>query len=140
MLVNLLFETGVKRKLGPTVQAVTNAYAALIALWVIYNVIIVVTDIFGMTIVFLSAILVLVFVTLAPSARSTSTNPGVLDWSLAALSAASGVYFWWNLDAISNRITLFDTLTPWEFGFGILTVLLVLEATRRSVARASPPL
>jgi TRAP transporter 4TM/12TM fusion protein len=133
MLVNLLVETGVKRKLGPTVQAVTNAYAALIALWVIYNVIIVVTDIFGMTIVFLSAIMVLVFVTLAPSARSTSTNPGVLDWSLAALSAASGVYFWWNLDAISNRITLFDTLTPWEFGFGILTVLLVLEATRRSV-------
>ena len=49
------------------------------------------------------------------------------------MSAASGVYFWWNLDDITNRITLFDALSPWELTFGIMIVLLVLEATRRSV-------
>ncbi|MBI1203341.1 MAG: TRAP transporter fused permease subunit [Rhodopseudomonas sp.] len=133
MIVNLLFETGVRRPLSPSVRAVTKAYAAILAVWVLYNVIITVSDIFGMTFIFLAAMLALVFVTLAPTTRSTSIDPGVIDWTLAALSLATGAYFWWNLDTIANRITLFDELTPWEFGMGLLTVLLVLEATRRSV-------
>jgi len=133
MIVKLLFETGIRRPLSPPVRAVTKAYAAILAVWVLYNVIIAVTDIFGMTFIFLAAMLALVFVTLAPTTRSTSINPGAVDWTLAALSIITGLYFWWNLETIANRITLFDELTPWEFGMGLLTILLVLEATRRSV-------
>lgn len=133
MLFNLLFGTGKSRKPSGLLGAAIKFYAALIALWVIYNVVIIVTDIFGMTVIFLSAMLVLVFLTLAPTAHSKSDYPGISDWILAALSAASGVYFWWNLDDITNRITLFDALTSWELAFGIVIVLLVLEATRRSV-------
>ena len=133
MIASLLFGTGKRRTPSGLVGAAIKAYAALVAVWVIYNVIIIVTDIFGMTIIFLSAMLVLIFLTLAPTTSSKSENPGVFDWILAAISAASGVFFWWNLDEITNRITLFDPLSPWELGFGIVIVLLVLEATRRSV-------
>ncbi|HEY4721088.1 MAG TPA: C4-dicarboxylate ABC transporter, partial [Anaerolineae bacterium] len=133
MIASLLFGTGKRRTPSGLVGAAIKAYAALVAVWVIYNVIIIVTDIFGMTIIFLSAMLVLIFLTLAPTTSSKSENPGVFDWILAAISAASGVFFWWNLDEITNRITLFDPLSPWELSFGIVIVLLVLEATRRSV-------
>ncbi len=133
MIVNLLFSTGKSRSPQGMLGAAIKAYAALIAVWVIYNVVVIVTDIFGMTMIFLSAMLVLVFLTLAPSAKSTSDNPSFIDWLLAALSAAAGIYFWWNLDDITNRITLFDPLTPAEMAFGIAIIVLVLEATRRSV-------
>ena len=133
MIASLLFGTGKRRTPSGLVGAAIKAYAALVAVWVIYNVIIIVTDIFGMTMIFLSAMLVLIFLTLAPTTSSKSENPGVSDWILAAISAASGVFFWWNLDEITNRITLFDPLSPWELSFGIVIVLLVLEATRRSV-------
>lgn len=133
MTFSFLFSTGKSRKPSGLIGAAIKLYAVLVAMWVIYNVVIIVTDIFGMTIVFLSAMLVLIFLTLAPTTSSKSENPGVSDWILAAVSAASGVFFWWNLDDITNRITLFDPLSPWELGFGIVIVLLVLEATRRSV-------
>jgi TRAP transporter 4TM/12TM fusion protein len=133
MIANLLFGTGRRRRPSGMVGAAINAYAALIAIWVIYNVVIIVTDIFGMTVVFLSAMLVLVFLTLAPSARSEGENPGIIDWILAGLSGASGIYLWSNLTSITSRIALFDPLSFWELTFGILIVLLVLEATRRSV-------
>lgn len=133
MFVNLLFGTGKRRSPVGLIGAAIKAYAAAIAVWVIYNVVIIVTDIFGMTVVFLSAMLVLVFVTLAPTENAASENPGPVDWLLAALSGASGIYFWWNLDGITNRITLFDPLSFWELTFGIAIVCLVLEATRRAV-------
>jgi TRAP transporter 4TM/12TM fusion protein len=133
MIFNFLFSTGKSRRPSGLIGVAIKLYAALIAIWVIYNVVIIVTDIFGMTMVFLSAMLVLVFLTLAPTPNSTSEFPGISDLILAALSGASGVYFWWNLDNITNRITLFDPLSPSELGFGIVIVLLVLEATRRSV-------
>jgi TRAP transporter 4TM/12TM fusion protein len=133
MIFNVLFGTGKRRNPPGLIGFAIKLYAALIALWVIYNVVIIVTDIFGMTVVFLSAMMVLVFLTLAPTSNSTSEYPGIADWVLAALSASSGAYFWWNLDAITNRITLFDPLSSWELIFGIVIVLLVLEATRRSV-------
>jgi TRAP transporter 4TM/12TM fusion protein len=133
MIFNVLFGTGKRRSPPGLIGFAIKLYAALIALWVIYNVVIIVTDIFGMTVVFLSAMMVLVFLTLAPTSNSTSEYPGIADWVLAALSVSSGAYFWWNLDAITNRITLFDPLSSWELIFGIVIVLLVLEATRRSV-------
>ncbi len=133
MIFRFLFSTGKTRNPGGILGAALKAYAVLIAVWVIYNVIIIVTDIYGMMMVFLSAMLVLVFLTLAPSERSTGENPGPVDWMLAAIAAASGVFFWWNLGSIVNRITLFDPLSAWELGFGVAMVLMVLEATRRAV-------
>ena len=79
MIVEILFGTGKSRNPPGLLGAVIKAYAALIALWVVYNVVITVSDIFGMMIVFLSAILVLVFLTLAPSSKSTSESPGPID-------------------------------------------------------------
>lgn len=132
-IVDLLFGTGRVRSPGGLLGHVLKAYAALITVAVIYNVVVVLTDIFGMTIVFLSAMLVLVFLTIAPSANTTSDRPSAIDWILAALAGASGVYFWLRLDVITNRITLFDPLEPADFAAGFVTLALVIEATRRSV-------
>jgi len=133
MVVDFLFGTGKSRSPRGALGHLIKAYAALIAIWVVYNVVVIVTDIFGMTMVFLSAMLVLVFLTIAPTRQSAGEQPGWLDWLLSALAAASGVFFWWNLDALTTRITLFDPLSPFEFAIGVVVVVLTLEATRRSV-------
>ncbi len=133
MLVDVLFGTGKARHPPGALGALIKCFAALLALWVIYSVVLVVTDIFGMTVIFLSAILVLVFLTIAASTKSNSDYPPWYDWILAGFAALSGGYFWFNLGAITNRITLFDPLSPAEFWFGVAIVGLTLEATRRSV-------
>jgi TRAP transporter 4TM/12TM fusion protein len=133
MIFTLLFGTGTTRKPKGLLGAALKAYAVLIALWVVYTVVIIVTDIFGMMMVFLSAMLVLVFLTLGPTPRSDESVPGLVDWLLAATSAATGIFFWWNLDTLTSRITLFDPLSIWEYFFGVAIVVLVLEATRRAV-------
>lgn len=132
-IVDILFGTGRVRSPGGLLGRVLKAYAAAIALGVIYNVVVVLTDIFGMTVVFLSAMLVLVFLTIAPSADTKGDSPSVLDWILAVLAGVTGVYFWLRLDIITNRITLFDPLEPADFAAGLVTLALVVEATRRSV-------
>ncbi|HVL73355.1 MAG TPA: TRAP transporter fused permease subunit [Beijerinckiaceae bacterium] len=131
-IVDVLFGTGRVRALGGLLGGAVRLYAVLIAVGVIYNTIFVITDMMGFLTVFLSAMLVLVFLTVAPVMKDPAERPWLIDWALAALAAAAGLYFWWNLRHIVNRIALFDELTPWELFFGTAILVLTLEATRRA--------
>ncbi len=132
-ITQILFGTGRMRPAEGRLGTALRLYAAAISVWIVYSVTIKLTDLFGLTILFLSAMLVLVFLRIAPTPESTSERPGPVDWGLALLSAASGAYFWLNLDTITNRITLFDPLSTPDLLFGTLILLLTLEATRRSI-------
>ena len=131
-VVDILFGTGTARRIEGHLGVAVKFYSVLIAAGVIYNTIFVITDMIAFLTVFLSAMLVLVFLTVAPTTKDRGNKPWLLDWLLAALAAASGLYFWLNLDAIVNRIALFDPLSPAEFFFGTAILVLTLEATRRA--------
>ena len=62
----------------------------------------------------------------------TFFHRSIPDFILSGLSLACLVFFGIEMQAIAERITLFDPLTPtyWIFGYGIL--LLSLEAARRT--------
>lgn len=57
----------------------------------------------------------------------------IVEIGLAALSLLSGLYIMVNMDAIVDRAGLPST---WDIVFGIITILLVLEMTRRVIGLA----
>lgn len=84
----------------------------------------------------LSAIMVLIFL-LLPARKRKDGQPEsswliLLDIGLAVLAAAVAVYFYVNLDVLLNRIMYVDEVTSTDMFFGIATILLVLEVTRRT--------
>jgi len=131
--VDLLFSTGGRRRLTGWLAQAVNIYAAVIAVGIVYATTVVLTDILALTIVFLAAMLALVFLTIQPrSGEETAAAPGIIDWLLAGLAIATGLYFWGTLDIITKRIALFDDLSGWDIAFGSVSLALIVEATRRT--------
>ena len=62
-------------------------------------------------------------------------NPGLLDWALAALSVVALGYTLVSFDAFVRRAVIPTTA---DVAFGVVTVLLVLEAARRTVGWILP--
>ena len=91
---------------------------------------------------FLAVTLALTFFVYRPFARSgrnsdRADNPGALDWALGALALVAAAYPLFVFDEFTRRVVRPTTL---DLVFGILTVLLVLEATRRTVGWLLPAL
>lgn len=136
MLVELMFSTGVRRELSGTLATILKLYAAAIAACIIYATTITITDLYGMTTLFLAAIFVLVFLTIEPTASSSNKNPPWYDWGLAILAFASAVYFFITFDDLVKRIALMDDLSALDLFFGSAVLILTLEATRRTTGLA----
>ncbi len=132
MLTNLA-GTGSRRQLPPVLKRITHAFAALIALGVVYTTTIVYIDLFVMTIVFLSSILTLLFITISPGPAGRLDRPGVVDLFLAVASVAVGIYFFVESERISERITLLFPLELPDLTAASILLLLTIEATRRTV-------
>ena len=99
---------------------------------VVYFTVFAIVPLFQLTIVFLAAILVLVFLTIGATARPDPVRVPAVDWGLALAAAATGIYFTLNSPTIIARINLFDELSRFDILFGTLLLLLVLEASRRT--------
>ncbi|MEX0924013.1 MAG: TRAP transporter fused permease subunit [Rhodovibrionaceae bacterium] len=125
--------TGARRKLGGPLRHVVQAYAALIAVLVVYTTVLTYVDLFAMTIAFLSAMLSLVFLVIGPLESSDKEKPNLFDYAASLSSIAAGLYFFIESERIITRITLLHQLTEFDLLFGSLLVILTLEATRRSV-------
>lgn len=84
---------------------------------------------FAMTLVFL----------LYPSHRG-SPNPWwrSYDMILLVLGLGGVLHIFFNYEAFINRFIYIDDLTPGDIFWGVLTVLIVLEATRRIIGWALP--
>jgi TRAP transporter 4TM/12TM fusion protein len=79
-------------------------------------------------------VLVLTFMLYPATARTMKRQaPTAWDLALVALSLLALGYPWLNFDTWINRAYI---PTPWDLLFGIITILLILEATRRSVGNA----
>jgi TRAP transporter 4TM/12TM fusion protein len=90
-------------------------------------------DLYQYTTVFYPLILTAAFLQFSSTKRVKGQQPTWLDIFMATLSLGIGVYFFMNIDLYLKRIPLFNPLTPLELAVGIATVLLTLEATRRTL-------
>lgn len=132
-ILSLLLQTGSKRRLRPGLAKIIQALGAFIAIAVIYTTTVVYVDLFGMTVVFLSSILVLLFLMYSAGPWGRPDMPGPTDWILSFASAAVGVYFFTESERIVERITLLYPLEMPDLIAGSILLFLTIEATRRTV-------
>lgn len=129
----LLFAVGQRRMPA----GVTGAFVKLLglgtALWVLYTATIAVIDPLALAAIFLSLMLGLLFLVVAPKPTSEGQQPSLPDYLLCAGALACGAYFALEADRIVARISLLDPLTGPDLFFGSLLCLLAVEATRRTV-------
>ncbi len=62
-------------------------------------------------------------------------EPIILDWILSALGLASGIYIFITYDSLINRSLVPNTM---DYIFAIMTIFLILEASRRAVGLVLP--
>lgn len=132
-LIGVLFSVGARRRPGGWLEAAITAYSAVFAVWVIYAATWALIDPLALAAIFLSFSLVLLFLLVGPNSASGTGRPGVIDFLLAAISAACGIYFVIESDVIASRISLLDPLQPIDMVFGTFLWVLTMEATRRAV-------
>ena len=82
--------------------------------------------------------MVLVFLLMPTGGEKRSAWGLTVDFLLIAASVAVVGHLFWTYDAIVNRIIYIDELTTADKVMAVLTVLLVLEATRRVIGWALP--
>ena len=132
-LLSSLLQTGSRRQLRPGLAKIIQTLGAVIALAVIYTTTVVYVDLFGMTVVFLSSILVLLFLMYSAGPWGRPDMPGPTDWILSIASAVVGAYFFMESDRIVERITLLYPLEMPDLIAGSALLFLTIEATRRTV-------
>jgi TRAP transporter 4TM/12TM fusion protein len=130
---DVLFSTGARREPEGFLGHALKAYAALVAVFTIYGAAFSNWDNLGRNMIYLGLMLVLVFLLIGAREQSDPKKPFVFDYVLSALAVACTVFFAINLEEIAVRVSLFDDLSPSYYFIGILTVLLTLEAARRTV-------
>ncbi len=128
-----LVSTGVRRYPRGSMGHIFRAFAVCIAVYTIWAAAFSSWDLVARTIVFLCMMLVLVFPLVGHSERANPAYPTFFDWILSAAALACLVFFLYEVEAIAVRITLFDPLPLSYWIFGILILVLSLEAARRTV-------
>ena len=130
-MIGSLVKIGRKREFAARDHKILIIIAALFAIGVIYVNLFIILDRLVTGILFLSLLYSMLFIVVG-STPNASEKPSIIDWILCATSLISGIFFFFNAEIISNRITLFDELTTAQFVFGSALLGLTLEAMRRT--------
>lgn len=128
-----LLSTGTRRSPTNWVGHLLKPFSALIALGIVWVTTVQIVQIYAMTLVFLGLMLALVFLCTGATATSSRDRVPVFDLLLAAASIGISAYFWYHNQRIITRITLLDELTTWDVVCGSGLMLIIIEATRRTV-------
>ncbi|GGY09372.1 C4-dicarboxylate ABC transporter permease [Litchfieldella qijiaojingensis] len=132
-IFSILTGTGAKRNLTGKLGMAVHGCAALVALAVIYTTTIVYVDLYAMMVVFLSAMLALLFLNVSAGPKGRKDRPSILDWGLVLASLAVGIYFFIESQRIVERITLLFPLETPDLLAASVLLALTIEATRRTV-------
>jgi len=132
-MLKLLFDTGVRRTPPGLIGHALKAFAAATAVWTVYAAAFSRSDALSLIITFLSLMLTLTFVLIAPTASSDRKLVPSYDWVFAGLSLLTGVYFASQAGMIAERITLLDPLSTYDVAFASIILALTIEAMRRTV-------
>ena len=82
--------------------------------------------------------LVLVFLLHRRTAAMVGQLPGPLDYILAVLAIAPVLHLFFNYEYVVTRIYYIDDLTWADMAFGVLLIVMLIEATRRVIGWALP--
>ena len=132
-IASALFSTGQARQPEGAVGLFANVLAAAVTIGIVVTTTIWAVDIVAMLFVFLGPMIALIFLLCTPRAGS---DPGRIPWpdyACAGLALATSAYFFLDIKRITQRIALLDPLSNSDVFFGTALLLLVLEATRRTV-------
>ncbi|MDL0433893.1 TRAP transporter fused permease subunit [Marinobacter sp. TBZ242] len=129
----ILIGTGAKRHLTGKLGTAVHGCAALVALAVIYTTTIKYVDLYVMMVVFLSAMLALLFLSVSAGPKGREDRPSILDWILVVASIVVGIYFFIESGRIAERITLLYPLEISDLLAASVLLALTIEATRRTV-------
>lgn len=132
-MFQFFFSTGARRRPEGVTGHLVKAFAAATSVWVVYAAGFSRADGLTLVMTFLALMLVLTFALIGPREASRRDRVGAVDWGLAMLSAAAGVYFVGQADEIARRITLLDPLSRRDVVFASLILVLTIEAMRRTV-------
>lgn len=132
-LVAALFDTGPRRRLSGRSDLAVRGFAAATALWTVWAAAFSRTDALSLTITFLTLMLVLTFLVIAPASRAALQSVPWYDWLLAASAVSAGAYFLSQSEVISQRITLLDPLSAADMTAAFTVIVLTIEAMRRTV-------
>jgi len=135
-LADRLFATGASRKLSGAHARFAKPFSALVTIGLVATNTIWIVDLFAMVVVFLGAVLCLVFLSIAATPAAATDRVPWYDAVLAALALATSLYLFVEIERIAQRIALLDALTPGDLFFGSVLLALTLEATRRTVGLA----
>lgn len=128
-----LLSNGSRRSPTNWVGQLLKPFSALIALGIVWVTTVQIVQIYAMTLVFLGLMLALVFLCTGATATSSRDRVPVFDLLLAAASIGISAYFWYHNQRIITRITLLDELTTLDLVCGSGLMLIIIEATRRTV-------
>ena len=81
---------------------------------------------------------ILLIFLLFPFSKDSDLLSRSLDITIMLLGAVSVLYIFWTYDVFSNRIIYIDDLNSLDKFFGVINVLIVLEATRRVIGWTLP--
>lgn len=88
----------------------------------------------GMHLLFALALTFLIY----RRAGSQDQPPSLLDYIFLVLATAPIIYLFVNYEYVVTRIYYVDDLTPADIFFGVVLVIMILEATRRVLGPALP--
>ncbi|MGE0563264.1 MAG: TRAP transporter permease [Pseudolabrys sp.] len=126
------FSVGVRRKPKGWLDWVITPLAVALAVYAIVAATVLIIQPWALVAVFLMGIMAIAFVAVGAFPNSDPERPHPVDYALAFASFAAGVYFFIKAPEVVDRIALLTPLSEWDLFFGILTVLLTLEITRRT--------
>ncbi|MGE0036744.1 MAG: TRAP transporter permease [Xanthobacteraceae bacterium] len=126
------FSVGVSRRPKGWLAWVMTPLAVALAVYVIVAATVLIIAPWMLVAVFLTGIIAIAFLTVGASPNSNPDRPSVIDYALSLMSFATGVYFFFRAPEIIDRISLLSPLSGWDMFFGILTVVLTVEITRRT--------
>ncbi|MCL6612012.1 MAG: TRAP transporter permease [Peptococcaceae bacterium] len=116
---------------------VTSAVAIGLSLFQVWVATIGVMSAINMRAIHLAMIMVLIFLMYPGRAKAPRNRPTLPDLVLAAASFLTGLYIVYRYDAFAFSGGFANTI---DYAFGVLTMLLVLEAGRRSIGPFLPVL
>jgi TRAP-type uncharacterized transport system fused permease subunit len=126
------FSVGVSRRPKGWLAWVVTPLAVALAVYVIVAATVLIIAPWMLVAVFLTGIIAIAFLTVGASPNSNPDRPSVIDYALSLMSFATGVYFFFRAPEIIDRISLLSPLSGWDMFFGIVTVILTVEITRRT--------
>lgn len=131
-IVEYIMGEGEKRKLPPGLAKLVKTIAIVTTLYNLWSVIGFPTPILHRGITFSLFFALTFMIYTAPGSKSKNYIPWY-DWVFVGLSMTVGIYIVANLNRLVTRFPFSDVVTGFDILMGIITMILLLEGTRRII-------